>query len=85
MKTRQKKSSRLMAALIILILLNVIIWGYIILEGREGEVLQLWSGEDLDLQPRGEFNSLWPEPAGDEPDEPDRFQLHIEGEEAEQP
>ncbi len=74
-----------MAALIILILLNVIIWGYIILEQREIEVLQLWSGEDLELEPRGEFNSLWPDPDDDGPDEPARFQLHIEREEVEQP
>jgi len=87
LSANKSKSGLIVAALVFLIIANLIIWGYIILHrlGGEGEVIQLWDSEELFLDPEGEFNSLLPGPSSDEPDGPEEFQLRTEELEEEQP
>ncbi len=87
MSGNKGKSGLLVAALVFLIIANLIIWGYIFLHrlGGEGEVIQLWDSEELFLAPEGEFNSLLPGPSSDEPDGPEEFRLRTEELGEEQP
>ncbi len=75
-----KKGGLLLAALVFLIIANLIIWGYYLLHrmGDGGEVIQLWDSEDLFLDPGEDFNSLLPEPFYGEPDEQEGFRLRRE-------
>ena len=76
----------LIAAVVILILINVFLWGTIFSQRGDGEVLQLWDGDDLHLSPEAEEDSpLMPGRNASESDKPEEFQLQKEEIEVEQP